>query len=256
MTSKSTMYLYAAMADAQAPRESYYFGLNDPSVAGLRAFIRYHKDARQDYVINGRMRSLTHKQVAMAGLFSRISVTHEHATIRSLAKEAHVAPSTVSRFMLKLQAWGQYAIDVTRGRNGGITVRLRTLRDGLSEYASRAWERIKMAAIRAQLNVASTFLGGKRVSKDDDVLVPVLMDATFRSADAIERLGAAVLAGEISVEEASGPDRRPTEADLEWARAERFAREVLIERKRLDDEEPDWDAYLDNVRASYGMKPA
>jgi hypothetical protein len=85
----------------------------------------------------------------------------------------------------------------------------------------------------------------------------LVKDATLKSEVSIERLGAAVLAGELSIAEAraaAGNDRvRPTEADLEWERSNEWARQVIIERKRLDEEEPDWDLYLEAVRASHGL---
>jgi hypothetical protein len=172
---------YAGLSDRndriEAGRPQIY---GDPSITGLRAFLRYHKDARQDFVINGRMRSLTRNQVVMHGLVARVATTHEHATVTSLAKEAHVAPSTVSRFMLKLQAWGEYAIDVTRGRNGGVTIRLRTMGDNLKAYAERAWARIRKTAEKAFLrsagNVAST-IPRKGEGLTGNYLV---MDATFK----------------------------------------------------------------------------
>ena len=170
---RGTLSVYMAMADAEIAvvRPSPFIGLNDPSVAGLRTFIRYHKDARQDVELAGKLRSLTHKQVAMHGLITRIAGSSERHTITSLAKEANVVPSTLSRFLDKLQVWNVYAIDVTRGRNGGIRVRLRGLGDQLAAYAERAWLRVKKAAEKAisrtRINVASLEERHTKVREDE-----------------------------------------------------------------------------------------
>ena len=252
MTSPSTLSFYMMEADSQIPRESRFFGLNDPSVAGLRAFIRYHKDARVDLELGGRLRSLTHKQMAIAGLVARIAVTQERATVTSMAKEANVVPSTVSRFLLKLQCWNAYAIDVTRGRNGGVRIRLRAIGDKLAAYAERAWSRIKQAAEKAlsrtKLNVASTSFDKERGYPT----TTTVMDATFSEVPGGWR--------PCYLRDCSGHDDAPLpqshtarDADAEMARAEAFARDVIAERRRLDAEDPDWDIYLDNVRSSYGL---
>lgn len=245
MTSQATLRYYGMMADAQQPRESQFFGLNDPSVAGLRCFIRYHKDARVDVELAGKLRSLTHKQMAMSGLLARVSVTGEKATITALAKEANVVPSTLSRFLDKLQCWNVYAIDVTRGRNGGIRVRARAIADQLAAYAERAWTRIKKAAEKAlsrtKLNVASTIPGleDRYPQADKALLVDVvLMDATFSEAwDAAERRGA-LLAEQGSAHEApaGGTSRvqSPVLSPEEWeARSIAFRDAVYAERLRL-----------------------
>lgn len=224
----------------------------DASIAGLRCFIRYHKDARQDVQINGRTRSLTHKQVRMHGLMARLAVSGDFATITALAGEALVAPSTLSRFILKLQAWGEYAVDVRRGRHGGIRVRRRWLGDGLAMYAERAWQRIKEAVSRTKRNVASLFPGPDQQPDGDVTSTYLYMDATFIEDRRIERDGARILAGEISIDEAlAAPGRaraRRSEADLADERVTAWALEVIAERVRLDREDPDWDLLLDQAR--------
>jgi hypothetical protein len=42
-------------------------------------------------------------------------------------------------------------------------------------------------------------------------------------------------------------------ADADQARYREFARQVIAEIRRLDDEGPDWDIQLDKIRDSYGM---
>lgn len=243
---------YADTADRWRSYEDRCITSPDSSITGLRAFVRYHKDARQDFMVNGRMRSLTHKQVALHGLTARLAVSGETATIRSMAKEASCAPSTVSRFLLKLQAWGEYAIDVTRGRHGGVRVRQRWKGDGLAEYARRAWERIKRASDRARINVASLFSGDEREQEPNETSTYLYMDATFTAVwDAEERRGR-LLAEQTPTDAeigAVGHHRSAAaQADWEWANAEEWARQVIVERQRLDREEPDWDLELDRAR--------
>ena len=176
-----TLSVYVAMADAEVAerRESPFFGVTQDSAFGLRALQRYHKDALADYPIAGKLRSLTHKQAAMLGVVARLSISGETRTMIAIAKEANVVPSTVSRFLLKLQCWNAYAIDVTRGRHGGVRVRLRTIGDQLAAYAERAWLRIKKAAEKAvsrtKRNVASISTEDVRGTNRSTTY----MDATF-----------------------------------------------------------------------------
>lgn len=234
MTVTNSMLMhYMGLADREARIEAgkpqCYGG--DPMIAGLRAFVRYHKDARQDVEMGGRVRSLTHKQVAMHGLITRMAVTGERGTITALAKEAHVVPSTLSRFLLKLQVWNVFAIDVKRGRNGGLTVRLRTLGDGLRKYAERAWERIRKAYSRTKTNVASSISHEVEVPNK----VPVLMDATFSGATRGQCPVRGCDCGFVSSVPFSTTSR---EADEAFARAEAWATDVLRERALLATDDP------------------
>lgn len=257
---------YATMSDRNdriARSRHQTFG-GDAAIASLRCFKRYHKDARTDiYDVSGRLRWLTRKQAAIYGLLMRQATSRERITMSEIARETACCTSTVSRAITKFQAWRIFAIDVTRGRAGGITVRLRTMGDNLQSYAEAAWQRIKAAAykvaIRARINVASTTRGLDEVGNQDP-LTPtdylLTMDATFSRDVYVEQLGAAIRAGTVDVTAAAARSGRVTEADREWASAEEWAREVILERQRLDRDEPDWDLELDKVRASYGMDDA
>lgn len=242
---------YARMADSRQRAEDrmgHVYG-GDVAITGLRAFIRYHPDARQDVPIAGRVRSLTHNQVRMLGLFSRIELTREHTTIRAMAREANVCPSTVSRFMLKVQAWGAYAIDVSRGRYGGVTIRRRQLGDQLADYATRAWERIKRAADRAAFNVASRLLRRETAPEDGTDTDNSYMDATLNEAwDAAEAAGQ-LLVAQIRADTSPPLARDPGAFDPGRLTAEN----VIHERYWLDTFDPDWDLELEKVRDSYGL---
>lgn len=243
---------YARRADAIAKGPQVYGG---PWTVDTRALLRYHRNALQELTLGGRLRSLTHKQMAIAGAVARISVTQEHATITSIAKEANCVPSTASRFLLKLQAWHAYAIDVTRGRNGGVKVRLRSIGDRLEAYAQRAWSRIRMAAERAlsrtNRNVASTSSFEEEGVYEVPVGIPVVMDATFMEAwDAAEARGR-VLAAERAADKTPTLPREDGSVDRE--RVDAWVREAIHEIRVINAGDPDWDVYLDSVRASYGM---
>jgi len=242
---------YAGVSDRndriEATRPHTYGG--DAAITSLRAFQRYDRNATTDiYDLWGQKRWVTQKQSRIYAILRREAGSSSRLTMGMIALEANVATSSVSRAILKFQGWGIFAIDVTRGRNGGISVTLREVGDKLQAYAVAAWSRIRRAADRAWEMLRSrsgTGEGGYEVPTTN----PLTKDATFTR---IERDGARILAGEISVEEAIGSARRPTEADLEWERARRWAGQVIDEIRKLDSE-PDWDIYLEHVRASHGM---
>ncbi len=238
---------YMAMADQEAVlvRQSPFMGLLDPQVAGLRTFRRYSRDATVDVTDPwGKNRWLSPKASRIYAILHRESSSGTgRTTMREIASEAMVSTSTVSRTVTKLQAFGFFAIDVIRGRNGGIVIRRRNVGDHLRHYAEAAWKRI-----RSWINVASMIPEKEKVPTGNYLVV----DATFTREAAIERLGARILAGEVPVAEVVGRSRRLTDADREWAKAEEWACQVIIERRRLDEFEPDWDLELEKVRASYG----
>jgi len=235
--SAMTLSVYLAMADAEVAerRESPFFGVTQDSAFGLRALQRYHKDALAEYPVAGKLRSLTHKQAAMLGVVARLSISGEARTMTAIAKEANVVPSTVSRFLLKLQCWNAYAIDVTRGRHGGVRVRLRTVGDQLQAYAERAWLRIKQAAERAisrtRRNVASISTE-KEMSTNSST---TSMDATFTGGTS---RGCLVYGCNEDHPETTYRSFTAREAAETRARAEAWAADVLRERARLAIEDP------------------
>ncbi len=253
MARTATLSHYMAMADQEVMPlpERYTMGVLDPSVFGLRSLLRYSKNGMEPVPLAGTIRMLTHKQMAMSGLLARVAVTGEHATITALAKEANVVPSTLSRFLDKLQCWNVYAIDVRRGRNGGITVRLRGIADQLAAYAERAWQRLRRTAEKAlsrtKRNVASTSsFDVEDYPLADKALLTnvVLMDATFTEAfDAAERRGA-VLGRQARAD--TTPTLGGPAGGFDPGRL--TAENVIAERRWLDANEPDWEHELDKAR--------
>jgi hypothetical protein len=246
--------VYMAMADAEAyvPRESPFMGLTDTRCASLRAYQRYSKNATVDVPdLYGRLRWMGQKQARIHAIVHRLSSSHETTTMHAIAKEASCAPSTVSRAILKFQSWGMFAIDVKRGRGGGISVRLRTIGDQLAAYAERAWARLRRAAervTRTLVNVASTQDLEENVA---NVSTSLVVDATFMEAwDAAERDGARLLAES----RAANASVSPLAGDGGFDPGNLTAENVIRARFELDRDDPDWDLQLDYVRASYGMK--
>ena len=144
--------VYVAMAEAETfVRERPTVGLNDPEVASLRAFRAYHKDARVGYV-GGKW--VTKLQARIHAVADRQASSGEPTTIRDIAREVLASPSTVSRTLEKFQAWGLFAVDVRRGKYGGVTI-FRVVGRQFASYAKAARDRIR-ERIRKAFNVAST----------------------------------------------------------------------------------------------------
>lgn len=240
---------YARQADREARLPQVYGA--PVEVASLRAFRRYHKDARVDtYDLMGHLRWMTQKQARIYGLLMRQAVSGERITMTKIAAETLVCPSTVSRAVLKFQAWGIFAIDVVRGRNGGVKVRLRTIGDELASYAEAAWQRLRSMANRARIKVASLINLRREGYEEPDyetaqeltTQLLVSMDATFMEAWAnAESRGASVLAeAALSEREIAllGPVREiPRHVD-----SGAFAEAVIAERRRLAIIDPEGEA--------------
>jgi hypothetical protein len=177
---------YAAMSDRNdridAARPHVYGG--NAQVASLRAFKRYHKDATSDITDgDGLTRWVSRKQARVYGIVHRIALSPTGAaTMAEIALEAGCTTSTVSRTIHKLEGWAMYAVEVRRGRNGGIIVH-RLGWDRFYDYVHEARRKLKEARIRAQLKLASIIRGG---SGEATVTVTVL-DATFTGRVLYER---------------------------------------------------------------------
>ena len=229
--SADTLAYYQREADRKA-REAQVYGGN-PELLKLRCFKYYHPDSGSFLTgPDGRAHWLGAKGSRVWAIAQRDRQT----TMKAIAEEALCCVSTVSRTLTRLQSFGMLAVDVTRGRNGGVTIRLPQMVPAMRHYIAAAWKRI-----RSWINVASRSRGGEEGT--DNTLT--VKDATFTEEAAIERLGARVLAGEVSVESLSalnGRDQRlAEEEDRAHRRYAAWALEVIAERARLDREDPDWD---------------
>lgn len=140
---------YANLADARARGPQLYGG--DASIAALRCFRRYSPGAHVD-VIEGRW--TTNKQFRVYAIAKRLEVSGEGMTMRAMAIECQVAASTVSRALLKFQAWGLIAVDVTRGKYGGVRV-YKVAANVLRVYIAAAKQKLR-DLWRRRFNVAFT----------------------------------------------------------------------------------------------------
>ena len=110
--------------------------------------------------MEGRERYLTPTQAEVTGLALSM-VDGEMLTMREMASRLAVAPSTVSRALTKLQAWGILAYVVGRGRFAGLVIMRRAQGDGLDRFRDaakarvRRWsEAVKRRISRLEFNVA------------------------------------------------------------------------------------------------------
>ena len=180
--------LYVAMADTPGytnqRSERYTMGLFDERAAALRCFQRYSKNATRDITDGqGLSRWVTQKQARVYGILARVALSATGAsTMHAIAQEAMCTPSTVSRTIQKLTAWEMYAVEVRRGKYGGITVHRKGW-DRFFDYVREARRKLSEARIRAQSNVASIIRGGKRVSEQPSTSTSSVMDATLKPDD-------------------------------------------------------------------------
>lgn len=146
--SQGTLGYYARLSDKQDRGPQLYGG--DARIAALRAFRRYHKDARVDMVRqDGRTRWMGQKMSAVYAILHRQGSSGEGLlTEKAIAAEAGCSAGYVSKVIVRLQAWGWFWIVSVRGRNGGLWVVLRTAGDGLDHWARSAWEKLKAAKQR------------------------------------------------------------------------------------------------------------
>ncbi len=136
----------------------------------------------------GRPRALTPKQylvlTAALDMAEGIGVT-----MRELATRLEVAPTTVSRALTKLAAWGLIAYFVGRGRWAGLVIFRRAPNDGfdrmrkLAKARVQRWSQAAQARLsRLKINVAPYFLERKEVGTDtlySYLETVVTMDATL-----------------------------------------------------------------------------
>lgn len=162
-------------------------GTRLPSLAFCQRFNRdaHYADIDDD---RGIAHWVTQKQMRIYGIIARIALSADgKARMLDIAAEAQCHTTTVSRAILKFQAWGLYAVDVRRGRHGGITV-WKATDSRFALYARAARQKLRELANRAWRKVASSLQGegqGAHGRVKDTVEPPITypsdMDATFTS---------------------------------------------------------------------------
>jgi hypothetical protein len=139
---------------------TFYVG-GDTRLPSLAFCSRYNRDAHYADIADsvGVAHWVTQKQMRIHGILARVSMSVDGRTkMADVAREAQCCTSTVSRTILKLQGWGLFAVDVRRGRNGGITV-LRATGSWMASYVRAARQKIRDLKIRAQIKLASMIQG-------------------------------------------------------------------------------------------------
>lgn len=187
-------WIYANMADA-LERDPVQGGehVNRSTVPMGRGFAlwqRINPTAQLVWVddAEGRPRALTPRQAEVLAMALEMA-DGVGMTMRQMASALKVAPSTVSRALTKLSAWGLICYFVGRGRWAGLVIFRRQKDDGFDRMRKLAKARVqrwseaaKRRLSRLQINVAPYFLERKEVGNDS--LYPYLeslvtMDATL-----------------------------------------------------------------------------
>ncbi len=91
----------------------------------------------------GHPRALTPKQYTVLRAILEIIENGSHPTMRAVAERIGTAPSTVSRAMTKLAAWGLIRYIVGRGRYAGMLIFRAIPNDGLERLRRVARARIR-----------------------------------------------------------------------------------------------------------------
>ncbi len=98
----------------------------------------------------GQPRALTPKQYTVLLAILKIIEDGSHPTMRAVADRIGTAPSTVSRAMTKLAAWGLIRYIVGRGRYAGMLIFRAVPGDGLERLRRVAKARIRRWSMVAQ----------------------------------------------------------------------------------------------------------
>jgi hypothetical protein len=164
---------YATMADRMDRDPVQVPGVNGratvPMGRGFGLWQRMNPGVQLVSVLDmeGRERYLTPTQAEVAGLAMSM-VEGDMLTMRGMAVALGVSPSTVSRALAKLSAWGIIAYIVGRGRYAGLVIIKRVKDDGLDRFRDAARARVKRWSEAARrrfsrlaVNVAPYILGGE-----------------------------------------------------------------------------------------------
>jgi len=105
----------------------------------------------------GRPRALTPKQAQVLAMALEM-IEGVGLTMREMAGALHVAPSTVSRALTKLAAWGLIAYHVGRGRWAGLVIFRRAKDDGMERFRKAAQARVRRWSEAAQRRISRLFV--------------------------------------------------------------------------------------------------
>ncbi len=170
--------IYAAMADRKERDPIGPDGGGRAVVVNGRGFAlwrRMNADLELVWVtsMDGRMVAMTPKQAQVYDLAK--SLMYDPQTMREMAKRLGVSPSTVSRALVKLAAWGLIAYVSMRGRYAATVIVLRTIGDGRDRFRQAA-----KAKVRAWKEAAD-----RRVSRLIANVAPYFQEERGRGYDSL-----------------------------------------------------------------------
>ena len=155
---------YAAMADKEEGRDhdvlhAYGGRVVQSEGAFGRAWMRFNPAVQLIYVndAEGRPRALTPKQYEVLKLALEM-ITSTGLTMRAMAHQLEVAPSTVSRALVKLQSWGIIRVIVGRGRFAGLVIFRAVKDDGMERLRDAAKARVRRWKEAAQERVSRLWI--------------------------------------------------------------------------------------------------
>ncbi len=105
----------------------------------------------------GRPRALTPKQAQVLALALEM-IDGVGYTMREMGAVLRVAPSTISRALTKLAAWGLIAYVVGRGRWAGLVIFRRSSGDGMDRFRQAAKARVQRWKLAAQERVSRLWI--------------------------------------------------------------------------------------------------
>lgn len=173
--------IYGAMAD-QRERDPIVDGslsnrATVPMGRGFALWQRMNAGVQLVWVddMEGNPRAITPKQAQVLALALDM-VDGKGLTMRDMAAALRVAPSTVSRALTKLAAFGLIAYIVGRGRWAGLVIFRRAKDDGLDRFRTAAKARVRRWSEAAQrrvsrlwINVAPYILRGEEGVSGRDI---------------------------------------------------------------------------------------
>jgi len=149
--------IYAAMADRMERDPIGPDGSGRATVPNGRGFQRWQRFNQGVELVwvqsmDGRMVALTPKQAEVYDLAK--ALMYDPQTMREMARRLGVAPSTVSRALCRLAAWGLIAYVAMRGRYAATVIVLRKVGDGRDRFRQAAKARVRAWSQAAERRIS------------------------------------------------------------------------------------------------------
>jgi DNA-binding transcriptional ArsR family regulator len=140
-----------------------------PMGRGFRLWQRMNPGSRLIEVvdIDGRSRWVTKVQHSVYMLALTMTVDGGPLyTMREMAAKLNVSPSTISRALTKLVAFGLIAVRVGRGRWAGLVIQTRTRGDGYERFRDAAKARVRRWSLAVR----------RRISRLESNVAPYILE--------------------------------------------------------------------------------